>query len=106
MANNDIICRPTIDTFVRFSIVLAAFFGFGMYFFYDGSVGYRKANEIYFSYQAFAELGNKATAAYSNDNWESARRNSPLIVTRNENGDSVAADDEHKQVGVERAIER
>ena len=61
MTNHSITCRPTRDTFVRFTIVLAAFFGFGLYFFYDGSIGYRKANEVYFSYQAFARLGNEAT---------------------------------------------
>lgn len=61
MINSSIICRPTRDTFVRFGIVLLAFFGFGLYFFYDGSVGYRKANEVYFSYQAFARLGAEAS---------------------------------------------
>lgn len=95
MADNDIICRPTLDTFVRFGIVLAAFFGFGLYFFYDGTVGYRKANEIYFSYQAFAGLGDKATAAYNDDNWEDERRNTPLIDTRIENGELIAADETH-----------
>lgn len=95
MANNDIICRPTLDTFVRFSIVLAAFFGFGMYFFYDGAVGYRKANEVYFSYRAFAELGDKATAVYNANNWESERRNTPLIETRIVNGGPVATDGNH-----------
>lgn len=57
MANNDIICRPTLDTFIRFGIVLAAFLGFGIYFFYDAAIGYRKANEVYYSYRAFALLG-------------------------------------------------
>ena len=61
MIDSSIICRPTTDTFVRFGIVLLAFFGFGLYFFYDGSVGYRKANEVYFSYQAFARLGAEAS---------------------------------------------
>lgn len=61
MIDSSIICRPTRDTFVRFGIVLLAFFGFGLYFFYDGSVGYRKANEVYFSYQAFARLGAEAS---------------------------------------------
>ncbi len=56
-----ITCTPTRDTFVRFTIVLIAFFGFGLYFFYDGAVGYRKANEVYFSYQAFARLGAEAS---------------------------------------------
>ena len=63
MTTTSITCRPTRDTFVRFGIVLLAFFGFGLYFFYDGAVGYRKANEVYFSYQAFARLGSKATEA-------------------------------------------
>lgn len=64
MTNSPIICRPTRDTFVRFTIVLLAFLGFGLYFFYDGSVGYRKANEVYFSYQAFARLGTGADTAF------------------------------------------
>ena len=54
MTTSPIICRPTRDTFVRFTVVLLAFFGFGLYFFYDAAAGYRKANEVYFSYQAFA----------------------------------------------------
>lgn len=95
MANNDIICRPTLDTFVRFSIVLAAFFGFGMYFFYDGAVGYRKANEVYFSYQAFARLGDMATAAYNENDWEVDRRSTPLIETQQENGIPVAVIENH-----------
>lgn len=61
MTNDAIICRPTRDTFVRFAVVLIAFFGFGLYFFYDGAVGYRKANEVFFSYQAFARLGAEAS---------------------------------------------
>lgn len=60
MADTDIICKPTADTFVRFFIVLAAFFGFGLYFFYDGFVGYWDANEVYASYHAFAKLGQEA----------------------------------------------
>lgn len=58
--DHDIICKPTADTFVRFFIVLAAFFGFGLYFFYDGMVGYWEANEVYASYHAFAKLGQEA----------------------------------------------
>lgn len=60
MADFDIICKPTADTFVRFGIVLAAFFGFGLYFFYDGAVGYRTENEVFVSYHTFAELGQDA----------------------------------------------
>lgn len=95
MANNDIICRPTLDTFIRFSIVLAAFLGFGIYFFYDAAIGYCKANAVYYSYHAFARLGDKATASYHSGSWETERRNSPLIENRTENGKLIAADNEH-----------
>lgn len=77
MTSTTIICRPTQDTFVRFAIVLAAFFGFGLYFFYDGAVGYRKANEVYFSYQAFSRLGNEATASAP---WGAEKAQEPLIA--------------------------
>ena len=76
MTNNTIICRPTRDTFVRFAIVLLAFFGFGLYFFDDGSVGYRKANEVYFSYHAFAKLGAEASNTLY---WPAERATTPLI---------------------------
>ena len=84
MTNNPIICRPTRDTFVRFAIVLAAFFGFGLYFFYDGSVGYRKANEVYFSYQAFARLGNEATQSGP---WGPEMAQKPLIKAEQVGGE-------------------
>lgn len=77
MTNNTIVCRPTRDTFVRFAIVLLAFFGFGLYFFYDGSVGYRKANEVYFSYHAFARLGAEASQSTG---WGPAKAAAPLIT--------------------------
>lgn len=76
MTNTPIICRPTRDTFVRFAVVLLAFFGFGLYFFYDGSTGYRKANEVYFSYQAFARLGADASQGLP---WGTDRAQQPLI---------------------------
>ena len=95
MAHNDIICKPTLDTFIRFGIVLAAFLGFGMYFFYDAAIGYRKANEVYYSYQAFAMLGDKATSIFNAADWETERHNTPLIETRLENEEPVAADNEH-----------
>lgn len=84
MTNASITCRPTRDTFVRFGIVLLAFFGFGLYFFYDGCVGYRKANEAYFSYQAFARLGALASKGGV---WDVASR--PLITAEQVEGDWV-----------------
>ncbi len=84
MTNYSITCRPTRDTFVRFAIVLAAFFGFGLYFFYDGSIGYRKANEVYFSYQAFARLGNEATQSSP---WGREIASRPLIQAEQVEGE-------------------
>lgn len=82
MIDTSIICRPTTDTFVRFGVVLLAFFGFGLYFFYDGSVGYRKANEVYFSYQAFARLGAEASKGGA---WSTAGK--PLIEAEQVGGE-------------------
>lgn len=82
MIDSSIICRPTTDTFVRFGVVLLAFFGFGLYFFYDGSVGYRKANEVYFSYQAFARLGAEASKGGA---WSTAVK--PLIEAEQVGGE-------------------
>ncbi|MBO5683957.1 MAG: hypothetical protein J6R92_03330 [Akkermansia sp.] len=84
MTTEPIICRPTRDTFVRFGIVLLAFFGFGLYFFYDGAVGYRKANEVYFSYQAFARLGNMAS---NTGTWDSTQASHPLIPAKQVDGE-------------------
>ncbi|MBR4107555.1 MAG: hypothetical protein IKK45_02560 [Akkermansia sp.] len=78
MTDHTIVCKPTRDTFMRFAIVLAAFFGFGMYFFYDGSVGYRKANEAFFTYQAFAQLGKDVTESSAAE-WAATRASSPLL---------------------------
>lgn len=83
-----IICRPTRDTFVRFGIVLLAFFGFGLYFFYDGAIGYRKANEVYFSYQAFARLGAEASQSTPWDTASAAAR--PLITAEQVEGEWMA----------------
>ena len=84
MSNDSIVCRPTRDTFVRFTIVLAAFFGFGLYFFYDGAVGYRKANEVFFSYQAFARLGNEASQSSP---WGMEKAMQPLIAAEQVEGE-------------------
>lgn len=84
MSTPSIHCRPTRDTFVRFGIVLLAFFGFGLYFFYDGSVGYRKANEVYFSYQAFAGLGARASEGPA---WPADMAQKPLIVAEYTDGE-------------------
>lgn len=95
MAEINIICKPTLDTFIRFGIVLAAFFGFVLYFFYDATVGYRKANEVYFSYQAFAELGEAAAGNTGRSAWEARRNNQPLIAADMVNNEPVVHEGEH-----------
>lgn len=95
MTEVNIICKPTLDTFVRFGIVLVAFMGFGLYFFYDATVGYRKANEIYFSYHAFAQLGEDVGSCATQEEWKEARLNAPLITARKVGNELVAFESEH-----------
>ena len=78
MEETNIICKPTRDTFVRFAIVLAAFFGFGLYFFYDGAVGYRLQNEVYFSHEAFANLGQQVEKS-APASWKAMTSSAPLL---------------------------
>ncbi len=80
MSEQPIICKPTRDTFVRFTIVLVAFLGFGLYFFYDAAVGYRKANAAMLSYQAFARLGEAATKT-TESQWNELMVQGALIPT-------------------------
>lgn len=88
MTTEAIICRPTRDTFVRFAIVLLAFLGFGLYFFYDGAAGYRKANEVYFSHQAFARLGEEASTSAP---WGADRALQPLLAAEQVDGEWIMA---------------
>ncbi len=70
MSSTTFVCRPTTDTFVRFLIILVALWGFALYFFYDGAIGYRNKNAAYFAFQAFAEGGRNASAL-SAQQWQS-----------------------------------
>lgn len=89
MSTPDIICCPTADTFVRFGIVLAAFFGFGLYFFYDGAIGYREANEVFLSERAFAALGKEVNTMTA-DEWNAKYTPStPLLKTVVVDGESM-----------------
>lgn len=59
MSSDDIHCRAT-RWFVWRAVAMAClFFGFGFYFFYDGAVGYPRANEVFFAHKAFADLGGR-----------------------------------------------
>ncbi len=78
MSNPPIICKATRDTYMRFAIVLAAFLGFGLYFFYDAAIGYRKANAAILSYQAFASLGEAATR-HTEAQWEQMMQRGALL---------------------------
>ncbi|MBQ2813396.1 MAG: hypothetical protein IJE66_00115 [Akkermansia sp.] len=95
MASNDIICKPTLDTFLRFGVVLAAFFGFGLYFFYDAAVGYRRANEVFCSYREFSRLGAMAMQESDAARWAAQRRNSPLLKAEIQDGELVVRDEAH-----------
>lgn len=86
MSKEGIICKATLDTFVRLGIVIIAFLGFAAYFFYDGSVGYRRQNEIICSFKAFADLGKFAASA-SEPAWQSRLRGQPLLAARHEGGE-------------------
>ncbi len=80
MSSSSIVCRPTTDTFVRFLIILAAFWGFALYFFYDGAIGYRNKNAAYFAFQAFAEGGREA-GNLTPQQWEAKYRGKKLFET-------------------------
>lgn len=79
MSQKDIICKATADTFVRFGIVLVACFGFALWFFYDGMIGYREKNEVICSYKAFADLGALANKETDAAVWRSRLEKQPLL---------------------------
>ncbi len=91
MSETSIICKATRDTYVRFAIVLLAFMGFGLYFFYDGAVGYRQANAAMLSYQAFARLGDEATKCTESE-WNHKMTQGALIPTSEGMPDAAEAD--------------
>ncbi len=95
MSEPHITCKPTADTFVRFGIVMAALFGFAIYFFYDGHTGYRKKNETICSYMAFAELGKQALET-TPDEWSTVLASRPLIKTEQVGDELMAVEGEQR----------
>ncbi len=91
MSDTSIICKATRDTYVRFVIVLLAFLGFGLYFFYDGAIGYRKANAAMLSYEAFARLGEEATRCTETE-WNARMAEGGLIRTAEGKPDCAEAE--------------
>ncbi len=81
MSEPTIICKATRDTFFRFSIVLVAFFGFGLYFFYDGAIGYRHVNEAICSHEAFAALGEKKAGEMNAAQWADMLATGALVAS-------------------------
>ncbi len=92
MSENPIICKITRDTYMRFAIVLAAFMGFGLYFFYDAAVGYRKTNAAMLSYQAFARLGETASKS-TEAQWEQLIAEGVLIPPAEGRPDCAAGEE-------------
>lgn len=90
MENQNIICKATADTFVRFAIVILALVGWGVYFFYDASVGYRLSNEEVLSYQAFSRLGERVNEMDAMQ-WKEQVADKPLLATTGE-GDTLAVE--------------
>lgn len=56
MAEDPIICDVTKWYFKRMSLMSLMFIGFGLYFFYDGLIGYPKKNRIFLAHEAFEEV--------------------------------------------------
>lgn len=81
MSQQNIICKATTDTFVRFGVVILAIFGFSLYFVYDGAIGYAKKNEEICSYKAFVALGEEALDVKDAAEWKKLRSESPLLKT-------------------------
>lgn len=81
MSQQNIICKATTDTFVRFGVVILAIFGFSLYFVYDGAIGYAKKNEAICSYKAFAQLGEEALEVKTDEEWKKLRTEKPLLQT-------------------------
>ncbi len=96
MSMDGIICRATLDTFVRLGIVIAAFLGFAVYFFYDGAVGYRRQNEAICSFKAFAELGRQV-AGCPEYAWQARCDSMPLIPAQQEGAGLYAIDGKGKR---------
>ncbi len=92
MSEQPIICKATRDTYVRFTIVLLAFMGFGFYFFYDAAISYRKANAAMLSYRAFATLGEEASSS-TEEQWKSKMAEGALIPTAEGRPDAAAGDE-------------
>lgn len=93
MSQIHIVCKPTGDTFVRFGIVVAALFGFAVYFFYDGHTGYRQKNEVVYSFKAFAELGALAMRSDAGA-WAAELSGRPLLQAGMVEGELVVAEGE------------
>lgn len=89
MSEVNIVCKPTGDTFLRFGIVMAALFGFAVYFFYDGHTGYRQKNEAMCSYKAFAALGQHATRCDALS-WAQQLEGKPLVPSEVADGELLA----------------
>lgn len=80
MQTKNVECKVT-SWFVRRAVfVMSLLLGFGGYFFYDGTVGYLRANEVYFSHQAFSCAGQEA-ASLNALTWQDYLKTNPMWKT-------------------------
>lgn len=59
---DDITCSITPWYTKRMSLMTTMFVGFGLYFFYDGAIGYPKKNKIYNAHEAFVAIQDEKQA--------------------------------------------
>lgn len=70
MENVKVVCKPT-SWFKSRAIGLGLLLlGFGIYFFYDASVGYPEKNEIFFTHKAFDSAGQTIEKVFNKAQWK------------------------------------
>ncbi|MEG1070501.1 MAG: hypothetical protein RSE01_01625 [Akkermansia sp.] len=70
MNNTKITCLPTKWFFMRIISMGLIFIGFGLYFFYDATIGYPAQNKDWCIYQTFVEASKQFnTTSFTPDSW-------------------------------------
>lgn len=102
MRTKNIVCKAT-SWFVWRAVGMACLFlGFGGYFFYDGVVGYPRANEAFFTYQAFARAGQ--TVSSNGLTWRVYLQQNPMWKTEMYGETPYAVDEEGRRCPLPTAV--
>ncbi len=89
MSSDNIHCRATRWFLWRAVAMACLFFGFGFYFFYDGAVGYPRANEVFLTHRAFAEMGGRI-GSMSEREWKQSVDRASMWPVVSRNGEEFA----------------